>query len=331
MAKRFKRRRLVYLILLLICAAAIIFYIGPRTAVSTQIRFDPAAIGDDVEAYLDRVEARYSDIREGLGKQIVWAYPNSRARTPVSLVYIHGFSASSGEIRPVMDIVARDLGANLYYTRLAGHGRSSDAMGEATVEAWVNDVAEAIAVGRELGEKVVLVGTSTGGTLISWAATQPGLTDDVAGIVNISPNFGVNAAGSFLLTIPWAKQVLGLVMGERRSFETVNDYHRHNWTYEYPSQALLPMAKIVRITREADLGQADIPALFIYSPDDRIVRAEETEIIAATWGADVRTVLIEESDDKDNHVVAGDALSPSNTQRVADAIAEWIGQLPESR
>lgn len=331
MAKRSGTRKIVYAVLLLVCAGAIVFYMGPRTAVSTQIRFDPAAIGEDVEAYLDRIEARFSDIRDGLGKQIVWAYPNSKARTPVALVYVHGFSASAGEIRPVMDIVARNLGANLHYTRLTGHGRSNDAMADATVEAWVNDVAEAMAVGRKLGERVVLVGTSTGGTLVTWAATQPGLTDDVAGIVNISPNYGVNTAGSFLLTIPWAKQILHLVSGKRRSFEPVNDQHRHNWTYEYPTEALLPMAEIVKLTRASDVAQTEIPALFIYSPEDNVVRAEETRALASAWGADTQTVLIEESGDNDNHVIAGDARSPSTTQLVAGIITDWIGQLPQSR
>ena len=172
MAKRSRLTRILYGIVVLIIAGAILYYLGPRTEVNATVNFDPATIGDDVEAFLEREEARFQDIRNGLNKQIVWAYPNSRAKTPLSLVYIHGFSASPGEIRPVMDIVAKDIGANLYYTRLVGHGRTSDAMAEATVAGWVNDVAEAIAVGRRIGERVILVGTSTGGTLTTWAATQ---------------------------------------------------------------------------------------------------------------------------------------------------------------
>jgi hypothetical protein len=44
-----------------------------------------------------------------------------------------------------------NLGANLYFARLKGHGRSGDAMLEGSVQAWVDDFAEAVAIGRRLG------------------------------------------------------------------------------------------------------------------------------------------------------------------------------------
>ncbi|MDD4273595.1 MAG: hypothetical protein PHG14_07705 [Desulfobacter postgatei] len=38
-------------------------------------------------------------------------------------VYIHGFSATRKETAPLSDLVAKTLNANLFYTRLSGHGR----------------------------------------------------------------------------------------------------------------------------------------------------------------------------------------------------------------
>ncbi|MEX3009237.1 alpha/beta hydrolase [Hoeflea sp. TYP-13] len=328
MAKRSRLTRILYGLAVLIIAGAIAFFMGPRTPVSTEISFDAATIGEDVEAYLSEAEARFDDIRDGLNKHIVWAYPNSRAKTPLAIVYVHGFSASAGEIKPVMDIVAKDVGANLFYTRLKGHGRTGDAMAEATVAGWVDDIAEAIAVGRRIGEKVVLVGTSTGGTLITWAATQPDLSKDVVGIVNISPNFGPQAAGSQLLTIPWARQIVRLVEGERRSFEPKNDLVRQNWTHEYPSEAVLPMAELVKLTNEADFGKITIPALFVFSEKDQVVRPERTKVVEKRWGADSEVVLIEGDEDENHHVLAGNATSPSTTQQTANIITRWIQQLP---
>ena len=66
----------------------------------------PKAIGDDPEAYLAREEAAVPDIRDGLEKEIIWANPMVHARTPLAIVYIHGFSASKGEVRPLPDKVA---------------------------------------------------------------------------------------------------------------------------------------------------------------------------------------------------------------------------------
>lgn len=329
MAKRSRLRKIAYAIVVLIIAGAVLFFMGPRTPVSTEISFDPSTIGEDVDTYLSQSESRFDDLRDGLQKQIVWAYPNSRAKTPLSIVYVHGFSASPGEIRPVMDIVAAAVGANLYYTRLQGHGRSGDAMGEASVEGWVNDLAEAEAIGRRIGERMVLVGTSTGGTLTTWAATQDNLTKDVVGIVNISPNFGVQAFGSQLLTIPWARQIVHLVSGKNRSFEPKNELHAKLWTTEYPSNAVLPMAELVKLANEADITAITIPALFIYSEKDTVVRPDLTKTVAESWGADSEVALIENDEDENHHVIAGDALSPATTQQTADIIIDWINRLPD--
>lgn len=186
------------LMILLVC----FFLAGPRVPVSTEIVFDPESLGDDLDSYLNQQEAAYGDIRPGLEKSIVWADPAAKSKTAVSVVYIHGFSASSGELRPVPDRVARAFGANLYFARLSGHGRDGPAMMEASVNDWINDAAEAIAIGRRLGDRVIMMGTSTGATLTAWTLTQQALARDVAAIVLVSPNFGVRAAGSGILTVP---------------------------------------------------------------------------------------------------------------------------------
>lgn len=306
---------------------AALWAFGPREPVETALRFDPAAIGADVEAYLADTEGRFDDIVEGAEKQIVWAFPNSRARTPVALVYVHGFSASAGEIRPVPDMAAAALGANLHYTRLAGHGRPEAAMAGPTVQDWIDDVAEAVAIGERLGEKVVLIGTSTGGTLAAVAALHPDLKDRIGGIIFVSPNFKVKAAGSGMLTAPFARQLVPLLAGAERAFEPANELHARFWTERYPSTALLPMAAVVAHARAQAHENAMQPALFMFSDADRIVDHTVTRRIAERWGGPAEIVAMTRSDDPDDHVIAGDALSPSNNGAVADAIADWVRAL----
>lgn len=327
MARRSKVTLFFYVFIALIIAGTIAFFMGPRTDVNTKILFNSEAIGEDLDVYLAREEEKFGDIRPGLQKQIVWAYPNSKAKTPLSIIYVHGFSASSGEVRPLPDIIAGNLGANLYYTRLTGHGRTGDAMGEATVQDWLDDIVEAVEIGRRIGEKVILIGTSTGGTLTTWVAAKPRLAADVAGIVNISPNYGVQGFGASMLTMPWARHLVELIAGKRYAFEPANELHRQNWTYEYPSSALLPMAELVKLSNKAEIHNIQIPALFIYSEKDAVVRPDMTRMIAEKWGAKTETVLVENSGDPNHHVIAGDALSPSTTQDMAKAITDWINQL----
>jgi pimeloyl-ACP methyl ester carboxylesterase len=310
--------------LVVIAVLAIAFLLGPRVKADTKISFDPTAIGPDPEAYLARREAAVTNIRPGLQKEIVWADPATKARTPLAVVYIHGFSASKGEVRPLPDKVAAALGANLFYTRLTGHGQDGAAMAGGSVNAWINDYAEAMAIGRAIGGKVVVIGTSTGASLATFAASQPGLSRDVATMIAISPNYGVKAAGAQLLTMPWGKQLAELLIGKQRSFAPQNALNAKLWTTKYPTSAILPLAALTELAYATPVETIKIPALFILCDDDKVVRQELTREIAGRWGAPHELVPVERSGDPFNHVIAGDALSPSTTHVLADRIAVWV-------
>ncbi|TSE02658.1 alpha/beta hydrolase [Mesorhizobium intechi] len=317
-------RRIVLAVLALVAVLALAFLFGPRVPVDTTIRFDPSVIGDDPQAYVAKVEAAVPGIRDGLEKEVVWANPMVHGKTPLSIVYIHGFSASKGEVRPLPDDVAELLDANLFYTRLTGHGQDSAAMTQGSVNAWINDYEEALAVGRAIGDKVIVISTSTGGSLAACAATQPGASDGVAAIAFISPNFGVKASGAEILTMPWGKQIAELVIGKERSFVAHNALHQKFWTTKYPVAATLPMQALTELAYGAPVEKAGIPALFIFSDSDRVVRPDRTREIAGRWGAPHELVPVDDTGDPDNHVIAGDALSPSTTAFLAQRIAVWI-------
>ncbi len=309
-----------------IIALVALWVLGPRVEVDTTIRFDPADIGSDPVAYLQRAEAPF-EIRPGLEKEIVWALPASRARTPLAIVYIHGFSASKGELRPLPDRVAQALQANLFFTRLAGHGQDGDAMGGASVNAWVNDLAEAIAIGRAIGERVVVIGTSTGGGLATWGAAQDGLMQDVAGVVLVSPNYRIRASGADWLTRPWGGLLADLAIGGERGFTPANALQEELWTTRYPTSATLPMAALTHLARETPVERIALPALFVFSDADRVVDASVTREIAARWGGPSAIVAVDQTDDANAHVIAGDAYSPSTTDALATRIADWIRAL----
>ncbi|MER9584504.1 alpha/beta fold hydrolase [Mesorhizobium sp. M0276] len=317
-------RRIVLAVLGLVAILALAVVLGPRVPVDTTIRFDPSVIGDDPQAYVAKVEAAVPGIRDALEKEIVWANPMVHARTPLSIVYIHGFSASKGEVRPLPDDVADQLDANLFYTRLTGHGQDGAAMTQGSINAWVNDYEEALAIGRAIGDKVIVISTSTGGSLATWAATQPGASDGVAAIAFISPNFGVKASGAEILTMPWGKQIARLVAGKEHSFLPRNALHEKFWTTRYPIEATLPMQALTELAYGAPVEKATIPALFIFSDSDKVVRPDRTREIAGRWGAPCELVPVDDTGDIDNHVIAGDALSPSTTTFLAQRIAVWI-------
>jgi pimeloyl-ACP methyl ester carboxylesterase len=259
-----------------------------------------------------------------LQKEIIWAFPNSKAKTKLAIVYVHGFSASKGEIRPVPDKLAAALGANLYYARLTGHGQNGAAMAVASVNAWVNDFAEALAIGKAIGEKVVVVATSTGAGLATIAAADPVLSKQIDAMVFVSPNYGVQASGSFLLTMPFSRQIAHMLLGPEREFTPVNELHGSLWTPKYPTGALLPMAALTKLGRETVVENIRIPTLFIYAETDKVVRPDLTKERAARWGAKAQTHVVTNPEDPYQHVIAGDALSPGKTEEVTKRALEFV-------
>jgi hypothetical protein len=104
-------------------AVGVIAVVFPPDGVDRDIAFDPATLPDDLDAWLAARESAVPALRPDSGKEILWAAAPG-AKTPLAVVYLHGFSADREEIRPVPDDVATALGANLFLTRLAGHGLS---------------------------------------------------------------------------------------------------------------------------------------------------------------------------------------------------------------
>lgn len=308
----------------MLLVGVVVFLLGPRVAVETTLR--PFTPPDDLDAYLAAQEARFDDIIPGTEKTIVWAGEPS-VQTPLSLVYLHGFSASRQETSPLAEELAAELGANLFYTRFTGHGRSGEALAEATVNDYLNDTWEAYQIGRQLGERVIIIGVSTGGTAATWLAAQPDV-DDLHTLVLISPNFGPADSTAEILTWPWAEQIATALIGPERAWEPANDLQREYWTEQYPTRALLPMMGLVKLARRSDLAAMSAPTLLLYSPDDTTVNPARTEEVAAQFGAEpLQITPLPSTTDTDNHVLAGDIMAPHNTARVQEMILSFLHDL----
>lgn len=319
----FRLRRWARAVALLVVILAALWFAGPRVAVDTTLR--PVAVPEDVEGWLAEQEAAVPDLRAGTEKRILWADPAGKGRTPVALVYIPGFSATRQEMSPLPERVAAELGANLYLARLTGHGSTGEALAAATVNDWLNDVQEAVAIGGRLGERVVIMGSSTGAGLVTWLAAEGKLGPAVAGIVLFSPNYGSRTAGSELLVGPWARPLARLAIGPERSWEPSNEGHAAFWTYRYPVEAAVQAMATVALIRRSDPGRIELPIRIYYSPKDTVVDPARTQAIFARIGsADKALVAAPDGDDPDHHILAGNILSPSTTARLAAEVVEFV-------
>lgn len=289
-------------------------------------------LGTDLDAWLAGREAVFDDVIPGAEKAINWAgLPG--ARTELAVIYIHGFSASRREISPVPETVAAALGANYFGTRLAGHGRADSgavpgaALGNATVDDWAYDLAEAMAIGRQLGERVVLIGTSTGGSLATLAALDPAYRDDIAALITVSPNFALSDRQAWMLDLPFAPHWIPRIGGAERSFEPQSEDHARYWTERYPTSALFPMRTVQRAAASADHPAARVPMLVFYANDDRVVVPSATARVIERWGARADAHVIDNAEDPGQHVITGDIRSPATNDFVIRTILAWLADL----
>lgn len=287
--------------------------------------FDASAIGDDVDTYLATEESKFDDIIPGAEKRVVWA-DGKGEKTRFALLYVHGFSATSEEIRPVPDNVAKSLNANLVYTRLQGHGRGNEAMAESTAEGWLSDMQEALAIADRVGEKTVVMSTSTGGTLSAWASLQPDLSEKIAAQIFVAPNFKIKNPLAIILTWPGVRFWGPILAGKYRSFEVRNENHGKYWATNYPTVSTVPLGETIAILNKHDFSNAKTPALFTYSQEDDVVCPKRTKQVSQQWGGPNKTIIqnLGPDDDEYRHVIAGDTLSPGMTNKVTQDIIEWL-------
>ena len=323
------RRRIRFLILP--AAVLLVFLSGPRmrperaATVPTDL---PRTVGE-VSSWIENREGSFTDLVPGTERRVEWAGRPGK-RTDTALVYLHGFSASAPELSPAPERIADELGANLFFQRYTGHGRSGEALAEAHVDDWRRDTLEALALGRILGERVVLMGTSTGASLalLVAAGTANGPNPPLAppdALVLVSPNLGPANPAAGIALLPWGAQLMRLAAGPERSWVADSPEHDRYWTNRYPIRALVPMMVTVRLTRRVDLEQVTMPMLVVYSPEDQVVRPRRTERFFASLEPPAQQLQpFRPANVPGQHVLAGDILAPAGTDGLVDLVVSFL-------
>ena len=227
----------------------VLYFLGPSPSTPVYNKAMPALPSEPaaLERYISEQESHHH-IKPDNEARIVWADTTHR-KTPYAIVYLHGFSASQGEGIPLHREIASKFGCNLYLPRLAEHGLdTTDAMVGLTADNYWESARDALAVGSRLGDKVILMGTSTGGTFaLQLAAAYP---DSVAALVLLSPNIAINDPNAWLLNDHWGLQIAHLVTGSNYivSKEDYGPQWRQYWYPKYRSEAVVALEQLLETT-----------------------------------------------------------------------------------
>jgi pimeloyl-ACP methyl ester carboxylesterase len=270
--------------LLLILALVVAYLLGPSPATpvySTTMPVVPSAPAA-LETYIRDQEAQHK-LKPDNQARIVWYNDSLKTKTAYAIVYLHGFSASQQEGDPLHRYIAGKYGCNLYLSRMAEHGiDTAEPMLNLTADNYWASAQQALAIGRQLGNKVILMGTSTGGTFaLQLAATYP---DDVSALVLLSPNIAINDPNAWLLNNHWGLQVAHLVTGSDYIKDTVDhgpEYPKY-WYPKYRSEAAVALEELLETTMtRTNFEKVKQPVGMFYFYKDKVHQDSVVKVSAA--------------------------------------------------
>jgi pimeloyl-ACP methyl ester carboxylesterase len=311
---RWLKRSAIILFVLLV-----LYSVGPNPATpiySTELPSVPS-IGL-LENYITSIESAHH-LRPNNEARVVWANDSVKQKTDYAIVYLHGFSASQEEGNPVHRNIAKQFGCNLYLARLAEHGMdTTEQLVNLTPENYWKSAQQALAIGKQLGNKVILMGTSTGGTqALQLAATYP---NEVAALVLYSPNIAINDPNAWLLNNPWGLQIARLVKGSHYLVaDDTRPIYRQYWDRPYRMEATIALEEMLETTMNKEtFSKVKQPTLLLYyykdeQHQDRIVKVSAMKEMfdqLATKDSDKRAIALPLTE---NHVIA----SPIKSKDVA--------------
>lgn len=276
-----KKKRIMPLIL---TALVVAYFFGP---VPSEPNLDnlkivevPSSIPELVN-WVAEGESQF-DIKPNNSSYFKFVAPDSLYKTEFTLLYLHGFSASPGEGLPVHEDIAKEYGMNLYVPRLYEHGLIEDEpMINFNGEGWMTSAKQAIEVAKQIGEKVIVMSCSTGGTASLFLSAQN--DPAVVGQICYSPNIDLYDPKSFLLTKPWGLQIGRKVLGGDHYTWDVPKGAEKYWHGKYRIESLIQLKAMLDKSMEEEVFEKiKIPTFIAYyykneEEQDDVVSIEATK------------------------------------------------------
>ncbi|HEY5969006.1 MAG TPA: alpha/beta hydrolase [Chitinophagaceae bacterium] len=242
----------------------IIYFLGPQPSTPKYNNELPIIPSDAIqlEKYIANNEAKHK-LKPDNEARILWYNDSTKEKTEYAVVYLHGFSASQEEGDPVHYEFAKKFGCNLYLARLAEHGVDTTVpLANYTAEKSWRSAIEAYAIGKQLGRKIILMSTSTGGTLALKLCTE---FPDISANIMMSPNIAINDPNAWLLNNHWGLQIAHIIVGEQRTVSDTTTLYARYWNNRYSTNSLVQLEELLESTmKESTFKKVTQPTLLLY-------------------------------------------------------------------
>ena len=305
-----------FIILLLIIA----YLLGPKPSTPRYAKDLPSVPSEPalLEKYILDRESSHR-LKPDNEARIFWLHDSLKEKTEYAVVYLHGFSASQEEGDPVHYEFAQKFGCNLFLSRLEDHGiDTTEPLLNLTADRLWNSAKEAYNIGKQLGKKVVLMATSTGGTLaLKLAAEFP----DIAGLILLSPNIAINDPNAWLLNNNWGLQIARMVKGRYNKAKDTTMLYAQYWNAKYRIESTVQLEELIETTmKESTFEKVQQPVLLLYyykdeDHQDRVVKVSAMKRMFAQLGTPAGLKRQVQIPDAGDHVI-GSYIKSKDLQSV---------------
>ena len=305
--------RILKIVILSILALFVIYFLGPQPAKPELNDVLPAVASiNALDSYIKAMEAPHK-IKPNNEAKIIWA-DSSQSQTEYALVYLHGFSASQMEGDPVHQNIAKQFNCNLYLARLAEHGiDTTEDLMNLTADQYWESAKLAYAIGKQIGKKVILMSTSTGGTLaLQLASVYP----EIAGLILYSPNIEVFNPSAPLLDNPWGLQIGRAVLKSNYvDIKYKDSAYPKYWNSHYRIEGVVALQNLLEATMtEATFKKIHQPTLALYyykdeAHQDNVVKVKAIQKMMQQIATPANLKMEMAIPNAGNHVIASPIVS----------------------
>jgi esterase/lipase len=251
----------------IILVLVIAYSVGPKPA-KPDFKIPEISVSStliDLEKQINKEEEAIKGIRPDNQARIVWADTSKKEKTKIAFLYLHGFSASQAEGDPVHRDLAKKYNANLYLSRLASHGidRGDSTMIDLTADEYAASAEKALAIAKQLGDEVIVIGTSAGGALTLFLASHH---PEIKAIVLYSPCVKLYDGTAVILNKPWGLQIARkFTGGPLNIYEPDSHLHAAYWQLKYRIEALVALQNLIANTmKPATFSKITCPVFLGY-------------------------------------------------------------------
>jgi len=242
-------------------------------------------------------------------------------RSPkVGVLLLHGFTATPGSMRQLAEYLA-ERNITVFAPLIAGHGSSLDDLASSGISDWQQSVVDSSLALKEVVEKVYIVGSSLGGNLAFYLATQ--YSDLCNGIISVGTPIRVHWQRVFktaLNTYGYFKkyQKKSWVFYPRPTHQSASDFDP-----VMPVSSVRNLFKFIKEITMPNLHLVNTPTLIVQSLKDPVVHPASARYIYQNLGTENKKILWLKDR---NHTLSGTDRKEGQDDIVFENVYKFIAE-----